>query len=105
MAINKVISKEKVIETIEFFGLAVDLDEWNDNGWIRAVDPLDKIWHPFIVYKSDYEMQSLSEAMPKDVRDLRKDLKDYLIMLGEDKFKLKLNQLITVENLPLPTIT
>lgn len=78
--------RDKVIDLILTFGLDIDLDNWENKGWIRAQDFVYVDIEPLILYKNDVETIGLQY-----VKD---ELCSYLLKLGEHQFKKKLNDLI-----------
>ena len=67
--------KEEVIQLVEIFGLYVDLDRWEDKGWIRVKSndwPEDFGYknNCLILYKDDVEQLSMQYVKDELIQNL-----------------------------------
>ena len=83
---------KKIIEIIETFGFFIDCNSWTINGWIRIRHTSYPNGRAIILYKDHLETNVHSEK-----EYLRHLFQDTLIAIGEDSMKIKINNLLHIE--------
>jgi hypothetical protein len=73
--------KEELIRISKYFDLIVDLDRWDEKGWIRFKLNKNLSFNDLIIFKDYYE------------NDVIEAFQNYLQAYGEWTFKLKIKTL------------
>lgn len=85
--------KTQVLKIIEIFGLFVDYDQWDEKGWIRIKHTDYPDFNNLVIYKDILEKKySDNKRYPKE--NLYVELQNYLMEIGETKFKNKFHDLL-----------
>ena len=82
--------KKRVLELVKMFGLIVDLDRWDEVGWLRVLRYNHKEYTEFkpkIIYKEKYDLHGEESLLD--------ELQCYLMDIGVHRFKVALQEFIT----------
>ena len=84
--------KELVVELVDTFGFYIDLDRWDEKGWVRVKAQCYKDADCVIVYKDQLEIETGREK-----EYLQDEFAAFWRSIGEFEFKKKLNSLISLD--------
>jgi hypothetical protein len=76
---------ERLKDLVVLLGLKVDLDKWEDSGWIRITDSHVPKMQVSLLFKDDSYEESVMQ------------LGNYLRQSGETRFKLCVNSLFSLD--------
>jgi hypothetical protein len=84
--------KKNILELIETFGLDVDLDKWDEKGFIRVTNFTCKEVGCVIIHKDDLDVNIQNEK-----EYINESFRGFLMKTGEVQFKKKYKNLMDIE--------